>query len=122
MANINALSPSEDLAAAAFTATASGGDKIIVTDPSKSLLIEFLNNHSGAVTAIVTPEVTSGNDAQLGLVTKAAESLSVAQNGGTAVMRIPASLLSVWMDPADNSIALTYTSHNVALLVRALQA
>lgn len=120
MANIAAITPTEDLAAAAFTATASGGDAITVTDSSKDLVIEFLNNHSAAVTAIVTPNKTSFNVQGIGAVSKAAESLAVAGNGGTGVMVIPASLLPTYLD-ANSRVPITYTSHNALLLVRALQ-
>lgn len=120
MATINAVSlAAEALTVAAFTATAPGGDLIQLTDPNKDLVIEFNNTAGGAVVPTIANQLPASLDSKdYGKVEKADLSVSIAA-GATRCVLIPAKTLQHYLN-GSSQIALSYTSHDVGLLVRAL--
>lgn len=117
MATIASVVALEGMTTATSTATAAGGDEL-TAENGRNLVIEFRNGHSSAVTATVTPFVTSVGDARIGVASKAAITQSIPA-GAERVVLIPAAVLPLYLN-ASGRVALSYSSHDAALVVRGI--
>jgi hypothetical protein len=118
MATITPVKPLEASNAVPFAATVSGGDEVACPVKSDDYLIEFHNTHASPVTFTITP-AAAFNIAGYGNVSKAAITEAVPASAHRSVL-IPASILAHYINAAGR-IPVTYTSHNVAFLIRAQQ-
>ena len=109
----------ETLTAAPFAATNSGGDNVAVSNPNIGHVIEFNNGAAGAVTVNIANQVAASLVSKdYGKVEKADLSVSIAA-GATRCLYIPANKLAMYLN-GSSQIAITYTSHDALLLVRAI--
>jgi hypothetical protein len=115
MAIITPVVPLIAGAVAAFAPSAPAGDEIKWT--GGDLLIEFLNGHSASITVNFAPTKTTGFVAGAGKVTIPTRSLVLAQNAHGAFL-FPRTQLQSYLN-ANSRIPITYTSGNVALVLRA---
>ena len=121
MADINAVNGGvEVLNVITFTATAPGGDSIVISNRDCDVLIIFNNGAAGAVTPTIANQVAAAlESADFGLVQKADIVQAVAA-GVVRAVRIPRKYLSQYLTAA-NKINITYASHDVLLTVAAIQ-
>lgn len=116
MAIITPLVPSIAGSALAFAASAVSGDQVTWT--GSDLLIEFFNGHGSSITIDIAPTKTTGRVSGAGAVSIPTRSLVLAASayGG---FYLPRTELSAYLN-ASGRIPITYTSGNIALLLRAL--
>ena len=119
MAIITPVVVAESVTAAAFSATAAGGDLISCPSVGDGYLIEFRNDAAGAVTFTIPAAITTQNLAGVGVVTKGNLSQSVPA-GGERTVFITSRLLTQYLNGA-SQIPITYTSPDVLFKVRALR-
>jgi hypothetical protein len=117
MANFTPVKPGVAGQAFPFAPTTPAGDTIDST--GGDLLVEFQNTHSASITVNFVPTVTSGRLPGAGRVTIPTRSLAIPA-GGFAIFLFKADELKAYLN-GSRKIPVTYTSGNVALLMRAVR-
>lgn len=118
MATITPVQGAEAFVQHTPVATASGGDVVATLSTSKTHVILLDNTAASPVTVDITPSTTSGTDISSGAWTKAALSLSIPA-GEQRSVTISGSILSAYLN-GSNQVPVTYTSHDVGLLISAI--
>lgn len=115
MATIAALIPVQAGAVAAAVATTPAGDEVTYT--GGNLLIEFENGHSESITVSIAPTTPTGLIQGAGVAPVPTRSLVLAA-GAKGAFLFKTTDVAAYKNAA-NRIPLTYTTGNVALLIRA---
>ena len=115
MATVTATKPTPAGAVSAFAATTPAGD--VVPYQGGDLLLEFINGHTSAVTVTLAPTKTTANVSGVGPVTVPTRSLELDQDEyGTFLIK--ADEIGSYLN-SSRQVPVTYTSGNVACLIRA---
>lgn len=115
MATITPVVPVLEGALKALVATVTGGDQMEYA-PGTDLLIEFFNGHVSSITVNIVPTQATGRVPGAGLVTIPTRSLAIGA-GLWGSFLLKAEEVKAYLN-AQGRIPLTYTSGNVALLLR----
>lgn len=116
MATLTPVSVNNVGANVAAQNTAAGGDEFVYN--GGRLLLAFTNGHTAAITVSFAPTLTNINS-DAGLVAVPSRALAVTANGGVGVFEFTPSDVGPYLN-ANGRIPVTFTGHNAALVVRAM--
>lgn len=116
MATVNAQDLTPAGALAPFAATTPAGD--VVPWEGGDLLLEFVNGHTSTVTVTLAPTKTTANVPGVGPITVPTRSLAMDQDEHGAFL-IKRDEIASYLNTS-RQIPVTYTSGNVACLIRAI--
>lgn len=120
MATLTFAAPTDEAPTVAYVATAPAGDKFLVSDTTKRVVLLFDNGHSNPITvAVVAQSKTISGGVGYGSGSwKAADRDAVIANGTKGAIIIEPTEIRAFLD-ADGYLNLAYTGGNAALSVLA---